>query len=226
MKRGIGIAVGLGFTLGFTLGLGAAASAAGPAAPRGQQLYGAMCASCHGVYGRGDGPAIQYLEVHPPDFTEPGLFGGRSNDAVVKAILDRAKDPKTAHSPMVLAGVVKKEALRDAVQYARSLGAPGKHASLAAGRDIYTSICWTCHGIDGNGKGPGAANLGAKPRAFASADFKIAGREEEVYKTIALGASQSFHGSEAMIAWKGALSDQQIKDVMAYIETLQKKPGS
>jgi len=39
--------------------------------------------------------------------------------------------------------------------------------------------------------------------------------EDEVYKTIELGAAKSFHGSESMIAWKGAPTDQQIKDVIA-----------
>jgi mono/diheme cytochrome c family protein len=222
MKQRIALAIGLSAGMVFS----ASARAASPGLPQGQELYTTMCSTCHGTYGRGDGPALQYLDVHPPDFTEPTFFGDRSDDAVVKGLLEKGKHPETAHSPMVMAGVVKESALRDAVHYARSLGAPGAHASLLAGHDVYVSICWTCHGIDGNGKGPAAANLGTRPRDFTSPEFKIAGREDEVYKTIALGADKSFHGSQAMVAWKGALSDQQIKDVMAYIEMLKRKAGS
>jgi hypothetical protein len=39
--------------------------------------------------------------------------------------------------------------------------------------------------------------------------------------SISEGAAKSFHGSESMIAWKGSLTPQQIRDVMAYIETLK-----
>ena len=212
--------------LAVLVGVPAAVQAAEPGDARGQALYTTMCATCHGPYGRGDGPALQYLEIRPPDFTEPTFFGDRSDDAIVAVLLEKAKHPETAHSPMVMAGVVKKDSLGDAVHYARSLGAPGQHASLAAGRDVYVSICWACHGVTGNGQGPAAKNLGAKPRDFTSKEFQIAGREDEIYKTIALGAAKSFHGSESMIAWKGALTDQQIKDVMAYIRMLKNKAGS
>jgi len=60
-----------------------------------------------------------------------------------------------------------------------------------------------------------------KPRDFTAKDFSVAGREERIYRTISEGAAKSFHGSESMIAWKGALTPQQIGDVMAYIETLK-----
>ena len=213
--------IGLVFT--GVLAFAGSVLATGPAASRGEEVYHSVCMKCHGVYGRGDGPALQYFNARPPDFTDPALFGKRTDGEIVAALLKREQGPDSAHSPMVLALAMKEDTLRDAVHYARTLGVPGKHASLAAGRDIYTSICWTCHGLDGNGKGPAAPNLGdAKPRDFTSPQFKIEGREEEVYRTIALGAAKSFHGSDYMIEWQTALSPQQILDVMEYIKTFQK----
>ena len=59
--------------------------------------------------------------MHPPDFTEPIFLGARSDDVVVKILLEKGKHPETAHSAMVMAGVVKESSLRDAVHYARTL---------------------------------------------------------------------------------------------------------
>jgi mono/diheme cytochrome c family protein len=36
---------------------------------RGRQLYAQYCASCHGVDGRGNGPAAAALKTAPPDLT-------------------------------------------------------------------------------------------------------------------------------------------------------------
>jgi putative copper export protein len=41
---------------------------------RGERLYQADCASCHGPTGQGDGPAAGILPIHPPDLTARGLL--------------------------------------------------------------------------------------------------------------------------------------------------------
>jgi mono/diheme cytochrome c family protein len=103
------------------------------------------------------------------------------------------------------------------------MAVPGKHVSLLAGRDIYNTFCWMCHGSKGDGEGPAAKNLvGVKPRDFTSKDFIIEGREEEVYRTIFMGAAKAFHGSPYMPEWRTALSRQQIQDVMEYLKTFKK----
>jgi mono/diheme cytochrome c family protein len=35
----------------------------------GKEMYVSYCASCHGVAGKGDGPAVPALKVPPPDLT-------------------------------------------------------------------------------------------------------------------------------------------------------------
>jgi hypothetical protein len=54
-----------------------------------------------------------------------------------------------------------------------------------------------------------------------STKFVVAGREEEVCRTISAGAAQAFHGSAAVPAWGGSLSSRQIRDVMACIATFR-----
>ena len=97
---------------------------------------------------------------------------------------------------------------------------PGKHVSVAAGRDIYSAICWTCHGVKGDGKGPSAKHVdGVKPRDFTAPEFRVEGREDELHRIISQGAAKSFHGSQYMLEWGNKLSPQQIDDVVEYLKT-------
>lgn len=38
-------------------------------AASGEEMYASYCATCHGVQGKGDGPAASALKVSPPDLT-------------------------------------------------------------------------------------------------------------------------------------------------------------
>jgi Cytochrome c len=38
----------------------------------GKQMYKDYCAVCHGMDGKGDGPAVQFLQAAPPDLTTMG----------------------------------------------------------------------------------------------------------------------------------------------------------
>lgn len=190
---------------------------------RGEQVYKTLCWTCHGNYGRGDGPAAQYLAHIPPDFTDPQVLGGRSDQRILSDLLDVKGKAGPNHRTMIIGEVLKKEALRDAIVYIRTLSVPGKHVSILAGKDIYNTFCWACHGIKGDGQGPAAKNLvGVKPRDFTSKDFIIEGREEEVHRTIFEGASKAFHGSPYMPEWKTALSHQQILDLVEYLKAFKK----
>jgi mono/diheme cytochrome c family protein len=189
---------------------------------RGEQVYRSLCWTCHGRYGRGDGPAAQYLAVPPADFTDGKVLAGKSD----KYLFDRLSgkgQPGAPHAPMAIGEILKEQSIWDAIAYLRTLAVPGKHVSIQAGKDIYSTFCTTCHGAKGDGKGPAAKNLvGVKPRDFNSRDFVIEGREEEVYRTIFEGAAKTFHGSPYMPEWKSALSRQQILDVMEYLKTFKK----
>lgn len=197
----------------------AGAESAGDAeVQRGGEVYASFCASCHGRYGRGDGPLAPNLTRRPPDFTDSAWFGGRSDDAVVKSLTAQP------HTAMAIASLFDAETLRDAVAYIRRLSVPGKHVSLLQGRDIYNATCWACHGADGDGRGPATQNMPPpRPRDFTSPDFVIEGREAEIERTIAMGAEASFHGSPLMIAWGSSLSPQQIRDVVEYLKTFQRR---
>jgi mono/diheme cytochrome c family protein len=192
-----------------------AGSASEEAVKRGEQVYSSLCWTCHGRYGRGDGPAAEGLAVRPPDFTNSAFLAGRSNSQIV------ARLRGTAHTPMAIASVLKEEALRDAISFIRTLSVPGKHVSLRSGRDIYNGSCWVCHGSEGNGAGPASHNMDPAPRDFTSPEFRIKGREQEIYRIISLGPAAAFHGAPYMPEWGSKLSPQQIRDVVEYLKTFQ-----
>ncbi len=55
----------------------------------GAELYHSYCASCHGVAGRGDGPAAKALKIPPPDLTALARkYGGRFPGGQVYQIIE------------------------------------------------------------------------------------------------------------------------------------------
>ena len=195
-----------------------AETAGGAPQAEGERIYESFCASCHGRYGRGEGPLATSLQVRPPDFTDPAWRAGRSDEAILQAITGER------HASMAVGSVFSEDVLRGAVQYVGSLATPGQHVSLKQGSDLYNASCWVCHGRSGQGDGPAALNRpGPKPRDFTSPDFVIEGREEEVARVIRMGAEAAFHGSPLMIEWGPRLSEQQIQDLVAYLKTLKQE---
>ena len=214
--RGLAV-LGIGAVSLLLGGDAAAQSRAGERTARGDRIYGDLCASCHGRYGRGDGPLAANLGVPLPDFSNSAVLAGRTDDEVVEGLVGRSR-----HASMAIAAVLDPDALRDAVASMRALSVPGRRVSVPAGRDIYTASCWVCHGRDGDGKGPAAENLqGAKPRDFTSPEFVVDGREAELRRSISQGAEAAIHGSRYMPEWSSRLSEQQIDDVIAYLRTFR-----
>lgn len=217
MIRGFGALGALLLLVGGGTALAQEGSTSGTAVERGAGIYGEFCSSCHGRYGRGDGPLAGNLTRRPVDFTDSAWLAGRSDAQIVDG-LTNASHPAMAG----MASLFDKAALMDAVAYIRRLSVPGKHVSVLEGRDIYQATCWACHGRNGDGKGPASSELqNPPPRDFTSPKFVIEGREAEIAKTIKEGAQASFHGSSFMPAWGHQLSDQQIQDLIEYIKTFK-----
>lgn len=65
---------------------------------------------------------------------------------------------------------------------------------LAKGRLLYGEYCAKCHGIDGNGKGPLAADLSTKPQNFTKGEYKFRSTmsgelptDADLFRTITVG---------------------------------------
>ena len=81
--------------------------------------------------------------------------------------------------------------------------------AVEAGRIQFAQTCSYCHGFEGSG---GKAGM-LKGRTDLTADY--------LYETISNGKRS---GSQAMPAWKYSLDDPTIRDLVAYVLSLQAKP--
>ncbi len=82
-----------------------------------------------------------------------------------------------------------------------------------AGADTYKTQCQMCHGAEGDGNTPAGKAMKAKP--FKDPDI-IKASDADLIAIIKKGKGM-------MPSFAGKLKDDQIKDVVTYIRTLQQK---
>jgi mono/diheme cytochrome c family protein len=94
--------------------------------------------------------------------------------------------------------------------------------AIEAGKRVYFTKCVWCHGVEGAGDGPAADRLWPRPRNFNQGTFKIrhtaSGElplpEMDLFQTVTHGLPGS-----AMPSWEGILSEEQRRQVIAFITT-------
>lgn len=91
---------------------------------------------------------------------------------------------------------------------------------LTQGRVIYLARCVACHGTDGKGDGPIAAQLIGPPVGNLTDDvWKHGDRPEQVLSVIGQGVPNT-----RMDGWSRVLDPPEIKAVTAYVYFLAKHP--
>ncbi len=93
------------------------------------------------------------------------------------------------------------------------------------GQTIYETRCAVCHGIEGDGIGPGAEFLDPRPRDFRRGWYKIRtttsgqlATDADLFKVIANGMPGT-----TMPAWGDVLSEDEIRAVASYIKTFSRR---
>jgi len=151
----------------------------------GKQIYDQRCSGCHGMNGKGDGPAAQFFRVKPRDFTTclykfkstPGTSLPTDSDLlrVLKNGVPSTAMPAFPH--------YSDQELMDVIEYIKTfcpdwdklkaqsqpppenwealkpppfLGTPD---SIAKGKVLFEQNCAACHGINGQGNGPAALSI-------------------------------------------------------------------
>ncbi len=105
---------------------------------------------------------------------------------------------------------------------AGKLPAPFPAEQVEAGKRVYFTKCVWCHGVEGAGDGPGADRLWPRPRNFNAGTFKIRHTASGELPLIDVDLFQTVtHGlpGSAMPSWEGILSEEQRKDVLAFVTT-------
>lgn len=94
---------------------------------------------------------------------------------------------------------------------------PADSASRERGRKLFEANCASCHGPTGRGNGPIAARLETLPADLAA----MAGQHPD-----GDFAWKIANGRGPMPAWKGMLTENQIWDLVNYIQSLGKPAAS
>ena len=94
--------------------------------------------------------------------------------------------------------------------------AGGPVADVARGKTIYETRCAPCHGVEGGGDGPGAAAIEPKPRNFRDPTFWQGRTAQQLRLVVKQGKPGTL-----MAPFEGALSDAEIDDVVAYVQSFR-----
>jgi cytochrome c oxidase cbb3-type subunit I/II len=96
---------------------------------------------------------------------------------------------------------------------------PPDPAAVERATPSYLRYCASCHGLNGDGKGPSAFFIDPKPRDFTRGVFKWRSTptgslpvDQDLFRTIRTGVYAT-----TMPPWIG-LSDAEIRDLVAYVE--------
>lgn len=84
---------------------------------------------------------------------------------------------------------------------------PAHGADVFNGQQVYSRHCQVCHGADGRAMVPGSPDF-----SRGEALFRL---DSELYRLIREGRS-------AMPAYRGILTEDETRDVIAYLRTLQR----
>jgi mono/diheme cytochrome c family protein len=93
----------------------------------------------------------------------------------------------------------------------------------AAGKADYQIFCSSCHGPTGGGDGPVAQALDPKPARHSDGNFMNPLKDDYLFQVIKFGGA-SVGKSPMMAPVGGSLSDQQIRNVIAFIRSLADPP--
>ncbi len=103
------------------------------------------------------------------------------------------------------------------------LVAPSRAQNQAEGKKLYTTYCTSCHGDTGKGDGMAGASLPVKPADHTNGAAMNKLSDGFLVNIISRGGAAAGKSS-FMPAWGGALTDQQVRDIVAYIRSIAVPP--
>ena len=196
----------------------------------GRKLYMTHCYSCHGMTGRGDGPAAARLLPKPRDLTDDGYMSKKTDQDLYTVISGGSAAIHRFSEMRGWSDFLYPEGIQDIIAYIRTLHRPAaaKHPPFArqgnsdSGKRLYADYCAVCHGKEGRGDGPVTGMFGPKPFDFTDKAGMAAKPDLDLYYAI-FGGGEAIGKSAYMPRWGGLLTEQQIWDVIAYVRALSQR---
>jgi mono/diheme cytochrome c family protein len=97
---------------------------------------------------------------------------------------------------------------------------PINEATLAGGKKLFLAKCQRCHGAEGKGDGPDADAKYAATQDLTSAARALRNSDGTVFYKVSNGRS-----NPKMPVFSEELTKEQIWAIVAYVQTLRKKPS-
>lgn len=177
----------------------------------GRQLYEKTCASCHGMTGRGDGPAAHGMNPRPP-----AVGDHETMRDVSPATMYRIASVGISGTPMTgFASALTVEQRWNIVSYLISLRTTPQQR--AEGEGLFTQRCAQCHGALGAGDGTLARSLSRLPQEIGSFSWQAGHSDVQLTDVVRDGLTGT-----AMPANR-ELDSHQLRSVVAYLRTLPLK---
>lgn len=98
----------------------------------------------------------------------------------------------------------------------------GAKGNPEAGKKTYEQFCIFCHGATGKGDGPTGKYLNPKPADYSTSMPKYGEKWAEYYFKIIKEGGAAVGRSPLMTPWGRQLKENEIWDVISYVETLAK----
>jgi len=212
----------------------------------GRTIYEARCADCHGVTGKGDGPASGMLRVRPRDFTLARFklrsteSGALPTDAdlyqSIKSGMHGSSMPDWAPfltdvQIQAVTSYVKSFSPRFAAETVQPIAVGAQPVAspeiISRGKNVYERLkCAACHGTDGAGRDAISTDLkddkGRATLATALTEpwtFRGGATMRDVFLRFRTGMNGT-----PMPSFKEAATDAELWQLSAYVVSLARKP--
>lgn len=210
----------------------------------GKNTYKKYCSACHGEEGKGDGPLARSMLPKPRDFTR-GAYKFRttpSGSLPTDEDIYRTISYGVPNSTMIPWDILTEEQRASVIPVLKSfseafevrkpdppvdvgLEIRPSERTVAEGKKIYEEKleCWKCHGVEGRGDGPSAAEqeddfgFPIKPFDFTTGRFKGGNSSKDVYLRFTTGLNGT-----PMPSFAKELTDEQRWCLTHYVITLIK----
>lgn len=176
---------------------------------KGATIFAKNCAGCHGEMADGQGPAAAGLFPKPSGLIEANYTIKHLTSVLMNGVPGTAM-PAWRDLPRseIEALVAHLKTLPERPVY---ITTPEEMASkeIQAGKKIYEQKCVSCHGIEGDGKGPAAAGLDRPPANFK----EVQPEPDDLLTVLEVGVAGT-----SMPPWKDQLSEQERDYLSRYVQ--------